>query len=213
MTFWDKYYGKMLFPVVIFGLFTLSFGVRELLSKRCAKWFPRSSVPLIIRLISLFQFIVVALYTFIVSTVFQPFNCIKQSDGSYTMTKSPSYKCYDEQWNKNVAPIVMFILVYCIGFPAALGYIFLKNQSNLDSVHFRVRFGNLISPYSRKYFYWELVVMLKRSLFIVSNDFLTINTDYISRYFVGIGILCFFFWLDVTCSPYAKHEMNLVQSS
>jgi hypothetical protein len=220
MTFWDKFYGKMLFPIIIFAIFTVSFGFQELvfkteLYKRRAKpdVVERIPVPLSTRLISLFQFIVVTLYTFIISTVFQPFNCLKQPDNTYTMAKSPSSYCYDTAWKKNLPALIFFILIYCVGFPAALVYIFFKNGKNLDTVDFRVKYGNLISPYARRFFYWELIIMLKRSSFIVTNDFLSTGADYAARFVVGIVLLCVFFWVDVNCSPYRMKEMNFVQNS
>jgi hypothetical protein len=220
MTFWDKFYGKLLFPIIIFAIFTVSFGVQEIYfrsnfykKKVASEAVQRVQPPLFIRLLSLFQFIVVALYTFIISTVFQPFNCLPQPDGTYTMAKSPASKCYDEAWNKNLPALVFFIVIYCFGFPLALAYIFIKNHKNVDTVDFKIKYGNLVSPYARKCYYWELVIMLKRSIFILSNDFLASSVDYGPRFVTGISLLFAFFWIDVDRSPYGLKEMNFVQNS
>eukprot|EP00475_Leptophrys_vorax_P025651 TRINITY_DN3592_c0_g2_i1.p1 TRINITY_DN3592_c0_g2~~TRINITY_DN3592_c0_g2_i1.p1 ORF type:complete len:603 (-),score=103.62 TRINITY_DN3592_c0_g2_i1:99-1715(-) len=213
MTFWTKFYGKMLFPIMIFVLFSLLFGTHEILTKIFPGYFRSGSILLSHRLLMLFQFIVVTMYTFLVSTVFQPFNCFSQSDGSYTMFRFPSAKCYDQDWKKNIPALVTFILLYCFGIPLALIYVFMKNKSNLDSKEFRMKFGNLTSPFSSNFFYWELVVMLKKGLFMVSNDFLSSHASYVARYCTGIGILFFFLWLDVTIKPYKQEEINLIQCS
>jgi hypothetical protein len=220
MTFWDKFYGKMLFPLFLFLLITLSFALQEFFRRSafirqyCGQKLAKdSSVSLSYRLISLFQFIIITLYTFIVSSVFQPFNCLKQPDNSYSMAKSPSSLCYDSTWNKNLPALVFFILMYVIGFPAALLYIFVKNYKMIDTVEFKTRYGNLVSPYSRQFFYWELVVMLKRSAFMVSNDFLSTGADYGTRFVFSIALLCVFLWFDATFCPFRIKEKNFIKTS
>eukprot|EP00475_Leptophrys_vorax_P025648 TRINITY_DN3592_c0_g1_i2.p1 TRINITY_DN3592_c0_g1~~TRINITY_DN3592_c0_g1_i2.p1 ORF type:complete len:193 (-),score=29.45 TRINITY_DN3592_c0_g1_i2:679-1257(-) len=68
-----------------------------------------------------------------------------------------SAKCYDQDWNS----LTIFILLYCFGIPLALVFVFMKYKNHLDSKNFRMKFGYPVSPFSQRFFYWELVVMLK----------------------------------------------------
>eukprot|EP00475_Leptophrys_vorax_P029734 TRINITY_DN4390_c0_g2_i3.p1 TRINITY_DN4390_c0_g2~~TRINITY_DN4390_c0_g2_i3.p1 ORF type:complete len:336 (+),score=53.15 TRINITY_DN4390_c0_g2_i3:448-1455(+) len=213
MTFWHKFYAKMLFPIFLATLFSAHLGFQRALSFRWTQLFKQNPLPTSVRIFSLFQFVVIAFYTFIVSNVFQAFYCLRQPDGSYTMVEFPSSRCYDESWNKHIPALGLFGFLYGVAFPCTLAYIFWTNRKNIDATDFHLKCGSLISPYSRKYFYWEVVVLLKRSSFIVSNEFLSISQSYGERFFIAVILLFVFFWLDAVYSPYKSKGINFKKCS
>jgi hypothetical protein len=164
------------------------------------------------KLTSLMSFMVVGFYTLLISTVVQPFNCTKQLDGTFTLTKAPSLKCFDASWNKHLPAISFFLILYGFSIPLVMIWIFYKNRKQIFTVSFRSRYHSLTSPYKTRYFYFEIVFMLKRALFVLSNDFLS-ATSYTVRYFTGVGTLLFFFWIDILLLPYQNKNFNLLSCS
>jgi hypothetical protein len=187
---------------------SLTFVVRDLLGKI----FPRvrTGIPLVRRVFALFSFLVIALYTFSISAVFSPFACVSQPDGTQTLAKYPGTKCFESSWMRKIYYIVIFALIYCVFIPVFLVVLFYRHRNDLDK--FSARFTNLVSPYKREFFYWELVLMMRKALFMVLNDFLTLSSGYLARFFVGIGLLCAFLWCDAVFRPYRNDELNFLQS-
>jgi hypothetical protein len=214
-TFWDKYYAKLLFPIVLSSFVIFVLCAKLLFIRR----FPAVSAKYKIegfnlsqKIVSLFSFMVVGFYTLLISTVVQPFNCTKQSDGTYTLTKAPSLKCYDETWNKNLPMIIIFFVLYGLSIPAVMIYVFFTNRKQKLEPAFVSKYFSLMSPYRPRFFYFEIVLMLKRALFVISNDFLSI-ASYIVRYFSGIGTLLLFLWIESLTTPYQNDNFNQLSSS
>jgi hypothetical protein len=77
------------------------------------------------KLTGLFSFMVVRFYTLLISTVVQPFNCSKQPDGSYTLTKATSLKCFDSTWGKNIFQLwFSFFFLYGVSIPFVIIFLF-----------------------------------------------------------------------------------------
>jgi hypothetical protein len=161
------------------------------------------------RMFGLFTFFVVAFYTFLIQTSLQPFNCIKQSNGRYTLTKSPSEFCYSDQWNQNFPYVILFLTLYGLIFPLVLVVYFLKYRFDLENFSFQMKFGPLIDPYKKLYYFWELVIMIRRTIFIVSSDFLASSGSYGLRFSSGIALLLLFVWTDALIQPYLTREFNM----
>jgi hypothetical protein len=202
-------------PIFLSAFVIAMFFARKLIFDR----FPQMSQKLKLRkfkmsqkLASLFSFLVVGFYTLLISTLVQPFNCTKQFDGTLTMTKAPSNKCFDSVWNQNLPAVIFFILLYGISIPLIMIWIFYKNRDNIFNADFLVRYSSLTAPYRPKFFYFEIVIMLKRALFAVMNDFLSV-TSYTARYFTAVGTLLFFFWIGILAMPYQDRNLNLLSSS
>jgi hypothetical protein len=201
---------RMATPLILFAVMALTFVIRHYLGKRFARLAVKGHKSLSRRIFALFSFLVIALYTFSVSSVFAPFNCQKQPDGSRTIAKYAAIKCFEGAWMRKIGTITVFVFIYVFLIPLYLVVLFYWNRKDLEK--FAAVFPNLISPYRREYFYWELVLMLRKAMFVVLSDFMTLSTSYLTRFFVSIGLLCVFFWLDVSFSPYRNDELNLLQS-
>jgi hypothetical protein len=159
-----------------------------------------------------FSFLIVGLYTFLSSSAVEPFNCIKQTDGSFVLAKLRSENCFSGTWNNYAAAIYIFFILYCFIIPSILAYILIKNRKNIGTVEFELNFGSITSPYKRKYYFWELFIVLRRSFFVISNNFLSFQAED-SRYAVGIFFLLGFLFLDVIFAPYKNNNLNLLASS
>jgi hypothetical protein len=215
MDFWQKYFAKMTIPLILFALMFTSFILRQ----HCLKFFKLRTWPTMsfvasmkIKAHSMFSFLIVTLFTFCVSSVLQPFNCIRQFGGFVTLAKYPNVKCYDEEWKSHLGGVMFFVVLYIVAVPGFLIFTFYRNRQSIESPEFLQKFPNLISPYRRNFFYYELIMMLRKALFVVSNDFLSVSGDYFSRFFVTISLLCFYLWLDFSFAPFQNQEMNYLQA-
>jgi hypothetical protein len=214
-SFWDKYYFKLFIPLILSAVVLLLLvGKIVLLEKfpHIAAKFKLQKFKFAQKLTGLFSFMVVGFYTLLISTVVQPFNCTKQPDGSFTLTKAPSLKCFDSAWNQHLPVIVLFFILYGLSIPLVMIFLFYRNKNRIFTTDFKSRYDALISPYRPRFFYFEIVIMLKRALFVISNDFLSV-ASYSARYFSGFATLIFFFWLDILILPFQNKNFNLLANS
>jgi len=117
---------------------------------------------------SLFLYFVLSFYTAIIAQVMTPFNCFKQTDGTYTLVSYPSLNCFDSIWNSNLG-LIVFSLIQTLAIPSYFVYIFWQNRNSEDrkKPSFLARYGLLTSPYNDDFYWWELVIVAKKTLFVV----------------------------------------------
>jgi hypothetical protein len=205
--FWGKYYIKIFGPFVLSSFVAIGCLIQELAAQRNIIAKPKKSLYL--RVTTAAAFILIALYTSSISVALTPFNCKKQPNGTYTLLKDPSIICYDEDWNQRLGVVVLAILCGPIAIPVGLFYIYFRNRKDHHSLNFLKTFDLLVSPYRPPYYYWELVVMLRRTFFVLSTDFLG-GSSYAVRYSVSTVVLVTFFWIEAICLPYAGETLNIL---
>jgi hypothetical protein len=158
-----------------------------------------------------FGFVNVALFTFVISSVIEPFDCNKRDDGSFVMTHNPSLECFQDSWNARLPLMIFFLILYGIIGPGIIIHNLWKNRKHPGKEPFRSRFLPLTSPYSQSFFYWEIVVMLKRTAFVVSSNFLSsAGASSAVRYMTSVTILFTSLWMEVQSLPFAVKDFNLL---
>jgi hypothetical protein len=207
MDFWRKYYVKMLFPVFLGVLFGLAAMMKILRWKDTGINSKLSFVKK--QVFSLLTFVIIGFYTFLIQTSILPFKCVLQENGKYVMSKDPSQICYESQWISHLPGVLTFLVLYGLIFPLTIAILFYRNRHNLDESHFRIRLGNLVAPYQRRFFFWELVIILRRTAFILSIDLLSQSSSYAIKYSVATILLLSFAWTDVQLMPYATKPFNV----
>eukprot|EP00475_Leptophrys_vorax_P036516 TRINITY_DN6185_c0_g1_i3.p1 TRINITY_DN6185_c0_g1~~TRINITY_DN6185_c0_g1_i3.p1 ORF type:complete len:317 (-),score=71.97 TRINITY_DN6185_c0_g1_i3:4-954(-) len=168
----------------------------------------RSPVDFALRLLSM---ILLALYTLCISQAFSPLNCDRQSDGSYILVKYPSMKCFDSSWFRYSGAIVLVFSTYVVIIPLLTIWIFVKNRKNLNDSRFQFKYGFLISPYKREYFYWELVNILKRVIFLAISDLM--HLDYAERFSSFAVVLGFFTFIEAYLQPFRSVQIMWVSAA
>jgi hypothetical protein len=106
-----------------------------------------------------------------------------------------------------LGPVLFFVLLYGAVLPGVLVWMFYSNWREPFKKRFLDRVGAVVAPYRRETFYWEAVILLKRTLFVVSQDFLS-QSSYTTRYFVSISILLSFFLVESVLRPYVSTSFN-----
>jgi hypothetical protein len=148
------------------------------------------------------------MYAFLVSTAVGPFKCDYSSSSFVAMFEDPSRSCFDQEWYAHLPVVLFFCILYVLGLPGALVYMFWKNH---EKSSFLSAFGTVIKSYRTEVYWWELTVVFKRSIFAIANAFLRVlSTEYASL-FTTLCILCFFIVLEVGFRPY-KENYLLIQS-
>jgi hypothetical protein len=212
--YWGKYRIKALLPIVV-GIGTLAFYgmfvvtrywlIPKILPRYYRGW---NRVKSIERIYTLFGTLLTATYTLTVSNIFSPFDCTKQPDGSYLMSKNSSVYCYQDEWKSHLGETVFFLILYSFILPGVIAVRFYQQRKDPDSPQFQSRFQSLVSPYRKEFYYWELVTMLKRSLFFIALEFLS-SYSYSSKFFSVLLMLFVFFCVDIVVFPFTSLYYNI----
>eukprot|EP00475_Leptophrys_vorax_P039986 TRINITY_DN7344_c0_g3_i3.p1 TRINITY_DN7344_c0_g3~~TRINITY_DN7344_c0_g3_i3.p1 ORF type:complete len:347 (-),score=62.98 TRINITY_DN7344_c0_g3_i3:57-1097(-) len=160
------------------------------------RFFYDRSVPLLV----LFA---VAMYSFLVNTAVSPFKC--NYVGNFMMYDNPSASCFDNEWRSHLPQVIFFFILYPLGLPGAMIYLFYKNKQNTESEEFRASFGSITNPYKDTWFWWELMQIFRRTSFAVVNAFIKmLSTEDTSLFFTSC-LLFTFMILEISYNPYKKH--------
>jgi hypothetical protein len=204
-SFWNTYSSKVasiyfLFPV----MFAIGYVVYVL--KKESRKITSTSLH---KAISSFITILKGLYIYILTATFSAFRCVPQDDGTFTLLSSPELDCYDEIWFENVWVIVFGILVQ-ICVPCYLFFVLYRNRFSLNRNDFYWRFGSLYAQYKPKYYFWDIAILLRKTLFVSLID-LTNSWQKLNRTFVLILFLLFEWQLDALVDPFQKKAISLLE--
>eukprot|EP00475_Leptophrys_vorax_P007292 TRINITY_DN14611_c0_g1_i4.p1 TRINITY_DN14611_c0_g1~~TRINITY_DN14611_c0_g1_i4.p1 ORF type:complete len:381 (+),score=63.96 TRINITY_DN14611_c0_g1_i4:83-1225(+) len=210
MNFWSKYALSVFFPAIfVVGSFLVAIVI--LCKKGSVKSFDDlQNAKILTCRITLV--VVINLYTASVSAATSPFNCEQQPDGSFTLVKDPSIMCFGPEWMQHAWLVSLALLVYIVVIPLWMISIVRTRDTKRTTTDFRRKYDILLSPYRPCRQYWELLLMLKRSTFVLSISFFS-GASYVVRFGAMISILFVFFWLTVVLSPYREESMNIFDAS
>jgi hypothetical protein len=162
------------------------------------------------RMINVCSFVIVAFYTLLISTVLQPFDCTRQNDGSYTLTNAPSLQCFDSNWNSHLPAVIFFGILYVVSIPLFLSWLFWRLRHEIHSKKFISRYNLLVSSYKPRFFYFELVNMLKKALFVLSTGYFSSTPSV--KYALGVALFMSFLLLRTILLPYQTEKANVLSN-
>jgi hypothetical protein len=157
----------------------------------------------------LFSSVVVFMSTYLTSTAISPFNCVKVSNNTFVLWKNPSEICFRGSWAENIYFAVTFSIIYLVLVPLSILLVFIKYRKRIAEPQFLKKFGSLIDPYKPRYFYWELVMLVKRIAFISVREIILIGYDEQFKFILSILILSLFFALEIYFAPYCTENSNI----
>lgn len=199
----------MLLPIIFLVLF---FALLFCLQRFKIFMTPINGSSLLTRSIYVVVFLFSTMFTMIVMTVFRPLQCLPQPDGTYSMMAAPSYQCFDKQWYTKYPFVILFSVIFVGILPIVLIIEFWKNKSNPDSLNFIWKYGSLLRPYRKKYFWWEIINTVKKTIFVILVDVLSDISIY-SRLFYLICFLMLFLGIENTVKPFKNSRLNALNSS
>jgi hypothetical protein len=149
------------------------------------------------------------LYITVISTSFTAFRCFPQDDGSFSLISNPSLDCYDSQWFAHISVIVLSICIICFA-PILLFSVLYYNRNRRHSNHFQWRFGYLATLYKPRFYYWEVVSLLFKTIFVCLVD-LTNAWNKFERSFILILFFCMLMLVDLLVDPYQEISIPVAE--
>jgi hypothetical protein len=207
VAFWGKLRIKLLLPVLLsLGSVALGVGVNfyEFWKNEGEK--PRRK-DIFKRLILMLDKVTMLLFTLILSTIASVFDCVKTSDNYYVLRSYPSLNCYSSEWYSRISEISVFIVLYVIIFPLRLCWIFYK--MTLDpKLRFKPKYFYLTSGYKPGFFWWDVLLLLKRVVFILFSQFLFSEVDSSLRLICSTLVFIFFATIELMYTPFQFNAMS-----
>eukprot|EP00347_Sterkiella_histriomuscorum_P017660 403348489 len=146
-------------------------------------------------------------YSSIVQSMLDMFNCI-DVDGESRLKIDLEVVCYKGQhtfWSMFVA--VPGILVWGVGVPM-LSYMLMNNEKHrLDSIEIKAKYGFLYRGYKRKYFYYESIVMYRKTIIIFVSVFM-VSFGVIVQALVILILLIAGLSMQLILKPYQTYALN-----
>jgi hypothetical protein len=219
-SFWGFYYFSLILPFLFCAIISLFAWLMNKLAKPIISSTVLEKVfgagrgkrpDLLSKSIAAFLFFMSLMYTFIILNAFRPFQCLEQSDGTFTMISYPSLQCFDVQWYSNLGFIIVLILITVIAYPCGVCWILYSNRRNIHSDQFLNRYGYLIDPYKPDFFWWEIYVLVKKTLFSILLSSLITFPDSERSFYLTIYLL-FCLIIENICKPYKYEELNSINT-
>jgi hypothetical protein len=153
---------------------------------------------------------IITLHTYTMSSALSPFVC-KKSNDVMIMVKNPSQRCYGDSWKSYLPVVTLFLILYGLVAPLAIMWLLFRNKSRLRDIAFRKKFGTLYSPYKDRFFYWEIVSLLKRTVLISLSQLLS-TFDYDVKMAAAVFLIGLFTFLEASLEPFYS-DMSCLRSN
>lgn len=165
--------------------------------------------------------ILVFSYTAVSSVVFSFLNCVTTPDGDRVFD-SPAISCDSDRYKGWVVGIYILLIFPVIGFPLVVlfglqyakkhGYCIMDDSQRTSpkAILFHARFSFLYETYREKYYWWEAVALVRRSLLVALGILLW---DYPLDAQQGFAVFNLLVMLAQASSrPFSTGEENLLEN-
>ncbi|CEO99083.1 hypothetical protein PBRA_007197 [Plasmodiophora brassicae] len=119
----------------------------------------------------------------------------------------PSVSCNDPSYDSHIWFSYMSLFTYAIGIPVLFGAILGHHYKTctLSTPKFERRFGDLTSPYTEKFFWWEVLNMFRRLVLLLTVNL--IGTKF-TELFSALAALFLALVLQSFCNPFRTTAQN-----
>jgi hypothetical protein len=156
------------------------------------------------RCLSFFLQSVISCYTLIIAGAVSPLICLEQPDGSQTMVRNPSIFCHTEEWNANFSVIVLFLVIYAGLFPLTLLVMLIMHRHRLHEPHMITLYGSFTRQYKANFYWWEMIFLTKRALFVTVSGMIPAHPGDSSPYFACIFLLFGYMGFEFFINPFKR---------
>jgi hypothetical protein len=115
------------------------------------------------------------------------------------LVPSPNLECFDSFWWSHLFTIFLGLAEIFL-VPIFLVGIFWKSRFKMEDNSFRWKYGILFNKYKPEFFWWELVIVLEKTVFVMFID-LTNNFDRHLRIYMAEIILILTYIVESTMKP------------
>jgi hypothetical protein len=211
VTFWQKYFLNANLPFILFFCVLILLSIHASVQRKKAS-FKLSRVMK--RMVSLLSFSLITLHTLMISNSLSPLKCTLQSDGRWTLKNFPSENCFEGVWLSYSPWVIFYLFLYMVVIPLCLVGLFWRSKRTHQDPKFVQTYGNLVDAFNPMNYFWEVVLMTKRTLFLVGSTF--VFEEYLSdqlRSFLCTILLFGFTWLELFFQPYCTNVNNIINST
>jgi hypothetical protein len=214
--FWGKLKVKLLIPIamtILSGVFQIVMNLIE--RSRSSVYGHRLTIrSALLKFVHIFDKLTMLLFTLIISSIFSVFDCVLISNNTYVIRSNPSSRCFDKEWIQYVAEISFFAVLYLIIFPIRITFVFLRMRNNPQQ-RLNPVFLHLTRGFKPEFFWWDMVLLIKRLIFVMSSQFFFSSFDASFRLLGSAIVFMVFTALDLLAQPYqtnpvAKNNLSLM---
>ncbi|KAJ3440497.1 insulin-like growth factor binding proteinn-terminal [Anaeramoeba flamelloides] len=160
-------------------------------------------------LINAYSTFLTMIYLIVSLKVLEYFDCTHNDNGSWSMDAKPEWFCFEGEWMKLFPVALVALIGYVFGIPIIMGLVLRHYSTRLTEEEFDQKFGLLSARYSKNFYYWEIVIML-RKLAIVALQLMLGKRQFIQ---VSLCILVIFvaILLQLKYAPYLETRHNMLE--
>jgi hypothetical protein len=152
------------------------------------------------------------LHLSITKTLFSGFSCIEVLPGQYWLTSDLSIRCWDDNHMQKVVVMVLpGLIIWCFGLPLLCLLSLLKVRNRLVSSPTGLQFSFLYKGYTPQHFYWEFVILYRKTALICSSVFFSLVSTMAQGLSV-LAVLIAYFFLQTIVKPFSLpryHHLEL----
>ena len=187
-------------PIILISLAVVIWGIVSLIRRRTEYLRVHVLCSVIVLLLSM--------QPIVLQSSLQMYPCVEVEPGSTWLLHDMHIACWEGDHRLFAFAVALpSILIWCILTPFIFWLLLFRQRYNLsDQLNVR-RIGFLYSGYHQHFYYWEFVVVLRKSLMvIVANLMVTTQSKVQSQ--VAISVLWFFVILQYKEMPFETRRFN-----
>ncbi|KAJ6249788.1 insulin-like growth factor binding protein [Anaeramoeba flamelloides] len=162
-------------------------------------------------MINVYLTLLTLLYLILSQKSLQVFDCAYDSSSkNYVFQPEPNYNCFEKWWYQFLPFSIISIVLYIIGIPILIVYLLIKNSKILTERQFDLKFGLLCTRYNKNFFFWEIVIMIRKLFLVISQIYLYNYT--VLQLIAMILILLLALIIQFRFKPYIESRHNFLES-
>ncbi|KAJ3423535.1 g protein-coupled receptor-related [Anaeramoeba flamelloides] len=161
--------------------------------------------------INVYLTLLTLLYLILSQKCLEIFNCqYDPQSKQHIFLQDTNHVCFGSWWRKILPFTIVFLILYIIGIPLLIVYLLIKNSKKLTEKQFDLKFGLLCSRYNKSFFFWEIIIMLRKLVLITVALFLA-NHPIIQLILIVLFLL-FFLVIQFKYKPYIENRHNFLET-
>ncbi|KAJ3442797.1 insulin-like growth factor binding proteinn-terminal [Anaeramoeba flamelloides] len=163
--------------------------------------------------INFFLTLLTLLYLILSQKCLEIFDCEYDTElKQYIFQPDANYICYADhrKWNMLLAFAILFMALYILGIPLLIIILLIKNSKKLTEKQFDLKFGLLCSRYNKSFFFWEIIIMLRKLFLVIFKIFIMDYTQLQLILFIGLIVLSLL--VQFKYKPYLNTRHNFLES-
>ncbi|KAJ3445328.1 g protein-coupled receptor-related [Anaeramoeba flamelloides] len=162
-------------------------------------------------MINVYLTLLTLLYLLLSQKSLQVFDCTYDSSSkNYVFQPEPNYNCFEKWWYQFLPFSIISIVLYILGIPLLIVYLLIKNSKILTERQFDLKFGLLCTRYNKNFFFWEIVIMIRKLFLVILQIYLYNYT--VLQLIAMILILLLALIIQFRFKPYIESRHNFLES-